>query len=763
MNSMAAIETQLRVTSVRSRGSFGGVIFAGKNEAGKNYVVVADHQMVPDPSLVEVAQTWAVKGATKNVVYTYQGRQIEETQITPESLRLERPSGKNIVAWIASSPDCKGIGEVKARRLFERFGLELLKLIEAGDTDRLSEIIDIEAAESLVQAFTKHGVSETLLWLEQFNLTKAIASSVVRYWGKDAKAKLEANPYVLVSFCAKWKTVDEIARSRFGVQEDDPRRLIAALEDVLYRGMDAGDTAMPIAKARDKLQVALGRVRLADMALELGAHDVRMQVAGGLVQAAGLHYIEQCVARHLSDMLSGTPDGQGELFGIKPPSPELVERQLHDYETSTGIQLTKEQRQAVQTSSLNPASLILGGAGTGKTTVLKALCHVLEHAGSDAPIHQYALAGRAAQRMTQSTGRPAATIAALLNGITIEPGSTVLIDEMSMVDVILMYRLLKQMPAGVRLVLIGDPAQLPPIGPGLVLHALQDLAAVPQTTLKTVKRQSSASGIPQVAQAVRDHVTPTWAPYTGFGVGVSAIPCAAAQIDTRVAKIYDELGGDGSHFNVQVLCTTKNGDGGLKNINQLLHARYSKKTQPVLSLMPGYDGPIHESTVDGLSLFAGDLVIFGANDYTLGLRNGSLGTILQPVNPLNPSSCVCYADFEGKTYEFDSSHLRHVTHAYAITVHKSQGSQFERVIVPVRSGKLLDNALLYTAITRGVSQVVLVGDIAAAEQAIRAMSNSSLRCTCLASGLKSTDQFTYDPLEILSQSKMSVSAHEAFA
>lgn len=756
------IETQVRVTSVRSRGSFGGVIFAGKNDAGESFVVKADFKLVPDPSLVEVAQVWTVKGASQVVTYTHHGQQRQEVEITPECLVLQRPSGKNIVGWIAQSPDCKGIGEVRARRLYERFGLELVSIIEAEDCDRLVEVIDREAAEALVAAFAKHGVAESLLWLEQFGLPKPLAASVIRYWGKDARSRIEVNPYVLVSFCARWKTVDEVARSRFGVLADDPRRLIAAAEDVLYRAMEAGDTALPAESAREKLRQILGSVSLAEQAIRVACNDSKLHAGDELVQAAGLAYIETYVARCLADMLSGTSGDQSEMFVAQTPDAGFIARALTAYEAANGIELTPEQRDAVLTSAANAVSLILGGAGTGKTTVLKALCHVLECASPGERIHQFALAGRAAQRMTQSTGRPAATIAAFLNGMDVEPGSTVLIDEMSMVDVILMYRVLKQLPAGVRLVLIGDPAQLPPIGPGLVLHALQGQASLPQTTLKTVKRQSSASGIPQVAQAVRDHASPAWSDYVGrdqpskrkLGVGgavqprgewgeapapsrssgVSAIPCQEDQIDSLVAGIYEDLGADGSDFSVQVLCTTKNGPGGVKNINALMHELFAGKQRPVMSLHPDY-GPIHERTEHGLGLFEGDLVMFGANDYTLGLRNGALGKVLHLADPLSASSDVCHVDFEGAIYALNAAHLRHVSHAYAITVHKSQGSQFDRVIVPVRSGKLLDNALLYTAITRGVSQVVLVGDIAAAERAIRAVSNSSRRCTRLASAL----------------------------
>lgn len=746
MSTDQVIAMQLRVTKVRSRGSFGGVIFNGKDDLGAVHVVKADFMIVPDAALVEVAQMWRVTGKTEEATYTRDGVVKTEIQILPTQLDLLRPSGANLVNWIAQSPDCKGIGEVRARRLFERFGVELVPLIEAGEANQIAEVIDIEAAESLIAAFAKHGLAETLTWMDQLGLPRPLGSSVARYWGREAPAKVEANPYVLISFCADWKVVDGLARLRFGVRDDDPRRLVAAAEDTLYRSMSSGSTAMTIAEATSRISRLLGGAGLAREALAAAVADSKLIEDGNLVQAAGLSYIENFVVRSASAMLEGAALDQGEMFEVELPSRALVVEHLKAYEAIHGIDLTPEQRAAVATSATHRFSLILGGAGTGKTTVLKALCHVLEQVSPGAEIHQFALAGRAAQRMSQSTGRPAATIAAFLNGMEVAPGATVLIDEVSMVDVLLMYRVLKDLPPGVRIVLIGDPAQLPPIGPGLVLHAMEGLAAIPQTTLKTVKRQSSASGIPQVARAVRGHESPRWASYGGLGMGVSAVACDEAKLDETVARVYEEMGGTGTSFDVQILSTTKNGPGGVKNLNALIHERFAPKMKPVQSLLPGF-GVVNERSEDGLSLFAGDLVIFGANDYTLGLRNGSLGTILHPgaitsvglsvfSPPMQSSSTVCTVEFEGVKYELTASHLRELRHAYAITTHKSQGSQFDRVIVPVRDGKLLDNALLYTAITRGVNQVVLVGNIAAAERAIRAASHSSRRLTRLNTLLK---------------------------
>lgn len=730
MTNAQVIETQLRVTSIRSRGASGGVIFAGKSDSGDMYVVVAEYSMLPDSSVVEIAQVWKVAGTKEVVSYNRDGVLRYEIQIKPTQLDLMRPSGKNLIAWISNSQDCKGIGDVRARKLFEKFGTELVTLIELGATDVLAEVIGQESAESLIAAFAKSNIAQTLLWLDRLGLNRSISTSIAQYWGKDGQRKVEENPYVLISFCVDWETVDELARSRFGIKPEDTRRLVGAAEDALYRRMEHGDTALSRADARVRLSRVLGSTKLADQSLEDALKNGTLSEAGDLIQTPGLAYIETNIAHSLTLLLAGGFSDQGEFFTTTLPPDAVVKRHLALYESSQKIELTPEQQDAVLTSAVNRVSLILGGAGTGKTTVLKALCRVLERVSPGVQIHQFALAGRAAQRMAQSTGRPAKTIAAFLNDVAVSPGSTVLIDEVSMVDVILMYRVLKHLPSGVRLVLIGDPAQLPPIGPGLVLHALEGQAEIPQTTLKTVKRQTAASGIPQVAAAVRQKKLPLWARYSGRGSGVSAISCDEQHLNEKVVQTYHELGGNGTDYSVQVLSTTKRGHGGVISLNTLLHERFAQKTQQIRSAHPEY-GFLYERTSENIGLYAGDLVIYGANDYTLGLRNGSLGQIIRPVTSQSSSQIVCIANFEGEEYELTVNHLQHMTHSYAVTTHKAQGSQFERVIVPIRRNRILDNALLYTAITRGVEQVVIIGDIAAVEEAICAASNASRRTTRL--------------------------------
>ena len=208
--------------------------------------------------------------------------------------------------------------------------------------------------------------------------------------------------------------------------------------------------------------------------------------------------------------------------------------------------------------------------------------------------------------VAKATQREAMTIAGFLAGIepgSIEIGSAVVVDEVSMVDVILMYRLLRHIPSGVRLILVGDPSQLPPIGPGLVLHALAELPSIPQTELKVVKRQSSASGIPQVAAAIRAHQVPAWVEYQGKGSGVSFVPCDDARLEDTVQAIYEDLGGNGTDYAVQILSITNANLGGVKNLNVALHNRYQADGEVVMALDAEY-GNVAANTLDRIPLCA---------------------------------------------------------------------------------------------------------------------------------------------------------------
>ncbi len=727
---MTDVSVQLRVTSVRSRGRSGGVIFAGISDAGQRYVAVCSRELVPDSSVVDKGQRWKVRGATMLRESLVNGYRTNETQIEAIIAELLWPTGRNLIGWIAQCLDCPGIGQVKAGKLYDRFGPELANIIANRDIAALETILGADAAALLCDAFTKHRISDTLLWLDRMGIRRRVGQKIADHYKEHARAKIEANPYVLIPFETEWSVIDKLARTRFDVRPDDPRRLAAAVEESLYRGYRDGHTCLPDYAVRAALATLLRSSQLSAMALANDTVSTQYRRVGAYLQATGAYLIEQYLARRLEDIAAGRDaDGQACLYATAMPAGQAVAAALADHERQRSQPLAPAQRAAVLTCIGSRLSLILGGAGTGKTTVLMALYATLEQVQPGVEIHQLALAGKAAQRMAELSGRDAMTIAAFLartNAGEIPPGTMVVVDEASMVDVILMYRLLRHLPPDIRLVLVGDPAQLPPISPGLVLHALAGVATIAQVELTVVQRQSTASGIPQVAAAIRVHQRPQCPAYRGKDAGVSFVSCSPAEIDNTVRRVYSELGGAGSDFRVQILCVTNAGTGGIDGLNRSMHERYRRGAEPVLFHDDEF-GQVGAATLDRVLIKVGDLVVFTVNDYELDLRNGSLGRIVAalPAGAAGDPCCVC--DFDGIPRRLTTAQAQALKHAYAITVHKSQGSQFERVIVPIRRTRLLDQALVYTAVTRAVEQVVLVGDEEAVMAAIRAPASATGR------------------------------------
>ncbi|WP_334186813.1 AAA family ATPase [Noviherbaspirillum sp.] len=721
---MSMVSVAFRVTSVRSRGKLGGAIFSGINSDGRHFVAVCSYKVLPDATLVDMGQHWSIAGTLK--------ARGEEQQIEVVTALLMRPSGRNIIDWIVNSPDCAGIGRVKADDLYKAFGPDLVERIHQRDMSALTTVVTEKAAHILCQAFDKYKISSTLLWLDHLAIDRKIGKKIVEFYEDEAQQKIEENPYRLISFAAKWSDVDNLACQRFGFAVDDPRRLDAAVEQVLYAGTTNGHTCLPISYVKASLSALLRDPDLAKKALKLEGESPQYRRIGDQLQPTGMMVIEKYIADRLRAIASNKDDGrQQSLCLSKDHHLETDESAMAAYEKEQGFPLATEQRDAIITSARSNLSLIVGGAGTGKTTVLKALYKALSTHQKGIVIHQVALAGRAAQRMSEATDRESMTIAAFLKKVDVNMlghGAVVVVDEMSMVDVILMYRLLRHIPPGTKLILVGDPSQLPPIGPGLVLHALVGHPLIPQTTLKVTQRQIAESGIPAIAWAVREHRLPEFAEYRGKGRGVSFVPCKDIDIDATVQRVYEELGGAGIDYSVQVLSITKGEKfGGTKSINAAFSNAYRQDSQIVFIHNPVF-GPVGCTTQERISLRVGDLVMYTQNDYQLGLRNGSLGIVIKAIAPIYSTDdpcCVC--EFEGVRLQLNTKQVEALRHAYSITIHKSQGSQFNRVIIPIRRSRMLDQALIYTGITRGIEQVVLVGDMDAAFAAIKAPASATLR------------------------------------
>ena len=386
--------------------------------------------------------------------------------------------------------------------------------------------------------------------------------------------------------------------------------------------------------------------------------------------------------------------------------------------------LNQAQRDAVKCSFENSFSVITGGAGVGKTTVLKALYHLFDHVGR--PRYQMALSGRAAKRMYEATGERSSTIAGFLQNLSssaLGSNPVIVIDEASMVDLSSMYRLIRRLPENCHIVLVGDPHQLPPISAGLILHCMMDVKNLPISKLTEVKRQANDSHIPHFARAVRDGIWPEGMFTKSIENQIQIVPCPNSQVVERVVELYEK-----DRDNTKILSATNaNPFSGCKPINNACRYRFTaSKGAKHLKI---YDEPT--------GMYEGDLLLYTKNDWERDLQNGSLGVLIEAFDEpqklligggddQNEVTAFGRAEWDGRLIPIIESDIEALMLGYAVTIHKAQGSQFNRVIIPLTKGRI-DRTLIYTAITRAVKQIILVGDIRVAEKAVTLPPSATLR------------------------------------
>jgi exodeoxyribonuclease V alpha subunit len=682
---------------------------------------------------------------------------------------LVRPYGRNMVATLAGKR-FPGVGKQKAQALWERFGAGLRDVLEEDDLERLTEVVTPETAKVLLQGWRDLNPGDVIDWLDEHRFPIGLGASLLKFYGEYAADKLCADPYRLLAFGQPWSSVDKIARERLAIAPDDPRREHAAVAEVLYRAYDKdGSTALDRDTLITNVRTLLGGdQRQAERAVgnPYQGGGWLLDGSSGLYQTSGAWLMERYVAQRLTRMIAhqDIPTQKDLLYAdsvdFGPQEREKIAHALTAWQ-ATNHPLGPEQKQAVWMALKHRFSVISGGAGVGKTTILTALYAGLDALGS--PVVQMALAGRAAKRMHDATKRKAMTIAGFLNvrgednkqsakSDQMDP-RTYVVDEASMLDIATLYRILRTIGPGGRLVLVGDHMQLPPIGAGLTFHLLcRPESPVPRSNLTQVYRQVGSTGIPVISQAIRDGRWSVIPPYQGPGVGVSVLPCSMGDVADVIARLYDELvAHEGDENEVQILATSKGErrelPGTVLHINRDLFQR-RLAGRPAVKVRNGLSG-----------FCEGCPIMFIDNDWDRNLNNGSLGMITRafpdalflvkgedvktlvplgqavgPEGDLRGDGEIVWAEavIDGKThYLTETDLLERIQRAFGITIHKAQGSQWNRVIVPIAPSLLLDRTLVYTAVTRAVCQVVLVGDIAAAERAVRAPPRALSRITGL--------------------------------
>ncbi|MCL6284269.1 ATP-dependent RecD-like DNA helicase [Ruegeria sp. 2012CJ41-6] len=608
----------------------------------------------------------------------------------------------NYATFLREDPDFVGIGSARAGKLVKAFGLDLHAAIISKDK-RLNGLLPLEVAAVLCSIYPQKLEQASLaLYLDEIGISRWVGRIIVRAWGSRGVEALRENPYLLVSWLS-WPKVDELGLA-MGVKGNDTRRLTAAVEAVLYTRLERGHTWTPENTLKARLRTLLRSDELIEEALDASVEHMGAILIAGGYQPIGAGVMERVLARRALRL----SQAQGDLFRAEVGS-NVVDGILKPIERAQGFPFTSPQRRAIETAINHPFCQLGGYAGSGKTSVLKGVCNVAVANGRT--VHLMALAGRAAKRITEATGFPASTIYKFIKdhqGTELNSSHMIVIDEASMVDLSDMYRVIRA-SGDAQIVLTGDPAQLPPIGFGTPFNDLMRDDEIRSVTLDRVHRQSASSGIPTIAEGVRDGITPNLLGFTGTGEGVTffdAAPEDAPEIIKNIGRQFVQAGTE--RDDIQIICPVKKHAGGVIELNNYFS-----------DLKPGRPTMLNRPDIR-----VGDPIVYLKTDLERGLRNGSLGRLLEPE----------LAEFDGEEVDLTWSDADNIDLAYCLTVHKSQGSQWRRVIVPIfnlSKSKFVDRSMIYTAITRATEQVVLIGDFEVLRVAIEGQTAANRRQTAM--------------------------------
>ncbi|WP_433825561.1 SF1B family DNA helicase RecD2 [Actinoplanes sp. CA-015351] len=643
------------------------------------------------------------------------GRQFEVisyTTVLPATIQgIRRYLGSGLV---------KGIGPVFAERIVDHFGLETLEIIEESP-DRLIEVAGLgpKRTAKITSAWAEQkAIKEVMVFLQGVGVSTSIAVRIFKKYGDASISVVKNSPYKLASdvWGIGFKTADTIAQA-VGIPHDSPERVKAGLQYTLSQATDNGHCFLPVAQLSEEaakiLEVPEGLIPscLASLIEEEGV--VREDDSVYLVP---FHRAEQSLASTLLRLLSDKSDKLPSFAGV-----DWV-KALAWLHKRTGTDLAAEQEQAVKLALTSKVAVLTGGPGCGKSFTVRSIVELA--AAKQAKIVLVAPTGRAAKRLAELTGHPAATVHRLLK---LQPGGEatydrdnpldadlIVVDEASMLDLILANKLVKAVPPGAHLLLVGDVDQLPSVGAGEVLRDLLAAEAIPRVRLTQIFRQAAQSGVVTNAHRVNQGRPPVFDGMRDFFL----FPCddteeaAALTVDVVCNRIGRKFGLD-PRRDVQVLAPMHRGPAGAGALNGLLQQQ----------LTPGREG-LPEKRVGGRVFRVGDKVTQIRNNYdkgAAGVFNGTVGV----VTALSPEEqTLTVRTDEDEVIEYDFDELDELAHAYAITIHRSQGSEYPAVVIPLTTSAwmMLQRNLLYTAITRAKKLVVLVGSRRALAAAVRTVS-----------------------------------------
>ena len=657
---------------------------------------------------------------TQHPVYGKQFQAVRLTEKMPEdALAMERYLGSGAI---------KGIGAALAGRIVRHFGEDTLRIVE-DEPERLSEVKGIsekKAREIAMQIAEKSDMRKAMMFLQKYGISLNLGAKIYQKYGDSVYSVLQENPYRLADDISGvgFKIADEIAY-RIGIHTDSDYRIKSGMIYTLLQATGEGHVFLPKEELFQRASELLGvdssymEKHLVDLSMDRKIIQ-KEQEDQILIYPAQYYYLELNTARMLREL---------DIFC--PEDEKMVERRIAQIEKETDTVLDEMQKKAIMEAAGHGLLVLTGGPGTGKTTTINAIIRYFE--GEGAEIRLAAPTGRAAKRMTETTGYEAQTIHRLLelsgmpeddregqpihferNAENPLEADVIIIDEMSMVDIHLIHSLLMAVTAGTRLILVGDENQLPSVGPGNVLRDIIRSGQFPVVELKKIFRQASESDIVVNAHKINkgeqveiNNKSRDFFFLKRYDADI-IIRVVIALIQEKLPKYVEA-----KPFEIQVLTPMRKGLLGVERLNQILQ-RYlnppdaSKKEREV-----------------GQGLFReGDKVMQVRNNYQLeweirgrygipiekgvGVFNGDTG-IIKTINEFAETAEVEFED--GRWAEYSFKQLDELELAYAVTIHKSQGSEYPAVIIPLLSGPrmLMNRNLLYTAVTRARKCVTVVG------------------------------------------------------
>lgn len=647
-------------------------------------------------------------------------------QLQVEQYELLAPEDETAMERYLGSGAIKGIGAAMAARIVRRFKGDTFRIIEE-EPERLAEVKGIsekKAIEISAQMEEKKDLRQAMMFLTQYGISVPLAVKIYQQYGNRTYQVVEENPYRLADDISGigFKIADEIA-SRIGIHTDSDYRIRSGLLYVLLQATGEGHTCLPKEDLLHRASALLGveeeqmETQLMNLCMD---RKLVMKEQNGKVMVwyGQYYYMELNVAKMLHDLNLECEMEESQIV-----------KKLSKVEKQASITLDEMQRKAVVEAVKNGVLVITGGPGTGKTTTINAIIRYFET--EDMEILLAAPTGRAAKRMTEATGWEAVTIHRLLelSGVPSDDRSTasferneenpleadvIIIDEMSMVDIFLMNALLKAVSVGTRLILVGDINQLPSVGPGCVLKDIIRAGSCPVVQLTRIFRQASQSDIIVNAHKINrgEHVTLDNKSRDFFFLQRQdpnvILRVVLALVQEKMPRYVDARPTD-----IQVLTPMRKGSLGVENLNEMLQ-RYLNPPSPEKNEKETARGRFRE----------GDKVMQIKNNYQIewkarnrygiaidkgtGIFNGDMG-IVQQIDLLAETMEVLFDDYRTVTYSFQM--LEELELAYAVTIHKSQGSEYPAVVIPLLTGPrmLMNRNLLYTAVTRARSCVTLVG------------------------------------------------------